>query len=46
MGHMNENDITFFKKWENLLTIEEQDIGRMRKDLWTKTATEREKAGR
>lgn len=46
MGHMTERDIAFFRRWENLLTIEEQDIGRMRKELWTMGAEEREKRGR
>lgn len=36
----------FFKKWEALLALEEQDIGRFRKELWTMGALEREEKGR
>lgn len=43
---MTEKDSEFFRKWENLLTVEEQDIGRLRKELWTMGAEEREKRGR
>jgi DNA replication ATP-dependent helicase Dna2 len=46
MGHMTEKDSEFFRKWENLLTVEEQDIGRLKKELWTMGAEEREKRGR
>jgi DNA replication ATP-dependent helicase Dna2 len=46
MGHMTERDSDFFRKWENLLTVEEQDIGRLRKELWTMGAEERAKRGR
>jgi DNA replication ATP-dependent helicase Dna2 len=45
-GHLAEKDIAFFKKWEALLTVEEQDIGRFRSQLWTMTAQDREKTGK
>ncbi|OCF42705.1 DNA replication ATP-dependent helicase Dna2 [Kwoniella heveanensis CBS 569] len=45
-GHMTERDVEFFNKWDTLLTVEEQDIGRHRSQLWTMTAKEREKTGR
>ena len=45
-GHLSEKDASFFRKWETLLTVEEQDIGRFRSQLWTMTAKEREKSGR
>ncbi|WWC63257.1 uncharacterized protein I303_105857 [Kwoniella dejecticola CBS 10117] len=45
-GHMTRKDIEFYKKWDTLLTVEEQDIGRFRSQLWTMTAKEREKTGR
>ncbi|WVF72768.1 hypothetical protein IAT40_007586 [Kwoniella sp. CBS 6097] len=45
-GHMTEKDVEFFNKWDTLLTVEEQDIGRHRSQLWTMTAKEREKTGR
>lgn len=45
-GHLDGKDIAFFNKWETLLTVEEQDMGRFRSQLWTMTATQREKSGR
>ena len=45
-GHLTEKDAAFFKKWENLLAIEEGDITRFRSQLWTMTAAKREKTGR
>ncbi|WRT68360.1 uncharacterized protein IL334_005336 [Kwoniella shivajii] len=45
-GHMTKKDAEFFKKWDTLLTVEEQDIGRHRSQLWTMTAKVREKTGR
>jgi DNA replication ATP-dependent helicase Dna2 len=45
-GHLTEKDVAFFRKWEALLTVEEQDIGRFRSQLWTMTAKDREKTGR
>jgi DNA replication ATP-dependent helicase Dna2 len=45
-GHVTAKDAEFFKKWETLVTIEEQELGRFRSQLWTMTAKEREKTGR
>ena len=45
-GQMSEKDAAFFKKWDTLLTIEEQEIGRFRSQLWTMTSEKREKNGR
>ncbi|KAL7423852.1 DNA replication endonuclease-helicase Dna2 [Cryptotrichosporon argae] len=45
-AHLSEADAAFFRKWEGLLTVEEQDIGRFRSQLWTMTAEQREKTGR
>ncbi|KAK6910521.1 hypothetical protein I203_104553 [Kwoniella mangroviensis CBS 8507] len=45
-GHMTQKDAEFYKKWDTLLTVEEQDIGRHRSQLWTLTAKQREKTGR
>ena len=45
-GHLSDKDAAFFKKWDTLLTVEEQDIGRFRSQLWTMTAKDREKTGR
>lgn len=45
-GHLSDKDAAFFRKWETLLTVEEQDIGRFRSQLWTMSAKERERSGR
>ncbi|KAK5717828.1 DNA replication endonuclease-helicase Dna2 [Elasticomyces elasticus] len=36
----------WFAKWDRLLTFEESDMSRYRKELWTMTSTEREALGR
>ena len=43
---MSEADTAFFRKWETLLTLEEQDMGRFKSHLWTMSAEEREENGR
>ncbi|WVQ81912.1 hypothetical protein IAT38_004039 [Cryptococcus sp. DSM 104549] len=45
-GHMTDKDAEFYKKWDTLLTVEEQDISRFRSQLWTMNAKKREKNGR
>jgi DNA replication ATP-dependent helicase Dna2 len=45
-GHLTDRHAGFFKKWERLLSLEEQDTTRLRAQLWTMTAKAREKAGR
>ena len=45
-GHLSDKDVAFFKKWETLLTVEEQDMGRFRSQLWTMTSAQRAKTGR
>ncbi|KAF5357379.1 hypothetical protein D9758_005868 [Tetrapyrgos nigripes] len=45
-SHLTPSQSTFFKQWEHLIALEEQDIGRFRKELWTMGAAEREKNGR
>ena len=36
----------WFTKWDRLLTFEESDVSKLRKELWTMNSTEREAAGR
>ncbi|KAI9713946.1 MAG: Tripartite DNA replication factor [Bogoriella megaspora] len=36
----------FFKKWDRLLTKEESELMRFKRELWTMLSTEREKVGR
>ncbi|KAF7314319.1 DNA replication helicase [Mycena kentingensis (nom. inval.)] len=45
-AHITPVQSAFFKEWEALLTLEEQDLVRFRKELWTLGAAEREKRGR
>ncbi|THU76580.1 Dna2-domain-containing protein [Dendrothele bispora CBS 962.96] len=45
-SHLTPSQSAFFKEWEHLLSLEEQDIGRFRKELWTMGAAERETNGR
>lgn len=44
--HLNPNHQAFFSKWDALLTKEEKDVVKIRKELWTMQSSEREKAGR
>ncbi|KAJ3416935.1 Tripartite DNA replication factor [Chytridiales sp. JEL 0842] len=46
VGHMTETHAAFFDKWEKLITKEEGDIHRTRKEIWTLTSDERHAAGR
>ncbi|KAI0674044.1 Dna2-domain-containing protein [Trametes maxima] len=45
-GHLTSTQAAFFKKWEALISLEEKDLVRFRKELWTMTADEREEKGR
>ncbi|CUA71193.1 DNA replication ATP-dependent helicase Dna2 [Rhizoctonia solani] len=44
--HLTPSQKTFFAHWETLIALEEQDMVRFRKELWTMGAEEREKHGR
>lgn len=45
-GHLTPSQAAFFKRWEALISLEEKDIIRFRKELWTMSADERENKGR
>ena len=45
-GHLTESQCEFFRKWEALISLEEQDLTRFKKELWTMGAEEREAHGR
>ncbi|KAI8970649.1 Dna2-domain-containing protein [Trametes punicea] len=45
-GHLTPTQANFFKKWEALISLEEKDLVRYRKELWTMSANEREEKGR
>jgi DNA replication ATP-dependent helicase Dna2 len=44
--HLKPNHQDFFKKWDDLLTKEESEIMKFKRELWTMLSTEREKHGR
>ncbi|KAM0752276.1 Dna2-domain-containing protein, partial [Meredithblackwellia eburnea MCA 4105] len=45
-GHLTSNQSEFFKKWEKLISLEEQELVRFKKEIWTMGAEERMKSGR
>ncbi|KAF7298895.1 DNA replication helicase [Mycena indigotica] len=45
-SHITSEQAEFFKQWEALLSLEEQDLLRFRKELWTMGAAQREAKGR
>ena len=45
-GHLSQSQADFFKTWERLIALEEQDMMRFKKELWTLGADEREILGR
>jgi DNA replication ATP-dependent helicase Dna2 len=45
-GHLTESQCEFFRKWEALISLEEQDLVRFKKELWIMGAEEREAHGR
>ena len=46
VGHLNDQHRDFFRKWDELLTKEEQTAMRFRRELWTLLSSERESLGR
>ncbi len=45
-AHLTPPQSTFFKTWEHLISLEEHDLLRFRKELWTMSASSRESHGR
>ena len=45
-GHLTSTQTQFFKDWERLLALEEKDLVRFKRELWTLGAKEREDRGR
>ncbi|GAA5950222.1 hypothetical protein JCM21900_003514 [Sporobolomyces salmonicolor] len=45
-GHLTEEHAEFFKKWEKLISFEEQELVRFKKEIWTMEAEERAQVGR
>lgn len=46
VNHLKPIHQEFFKKWDDLLTKEETDVLKFRRELWTMLSSEREKVGR
>ncbi|EAW10650.1 bifunctional ATP-dependent DNA helicase/ssDNA endodeoxyribonuclease DNA2 [Aspergillus clavatus NRRL 1] len=46
MDHLHPQHQSFFRKWDDLLTKEEQSMMRFRRELWTLLSSEREALGR
>ncbi|EGO54066.1 hypothetical protein NEUTE1DRAFT_131702 [Neurospora tetrasperma FGSC 2508] len=46
VNHLSPTHKEFFLKWEELLTKEEKESQKLRRELWTMVSTEREKVGR
>jgi DNA replication ATP-dependent helicase Dna2 len=46
MDHLTPKDRDFFRKWDDLLTKEEQSMMRFKRELWTLLSSEREALGR
>ena len=44
--HLKSAHQAFFSKWDSLLTKEERDMVKLRRELWTMESSEREKSGR
>ncbi|KAL8281473.1 hypothetical protein RQP46_006157 [Phenoliferia psychrophenolica] len=45
-GYMTDTHAEFFKKWEKLISLEEQELVRFKKEIWTLGAEERMRVGR
>ncbi|CAG7927157.1 unnamed protein product [Penicillium olsonii] len=46
VGHLNDRARDFFQKWDRLLTKEEGNLIKFRRELWTLLSSEREALGR
>ena len=46
VDHLSPTHQVFFKKWDDLLTKEERDTMKFRRELWTMLSSEREAVGR
>ena len=46
MGSLTEAHMNFFRKWDRLLTLEENDASSLRREIWAMSGKEREKLKR
>jgi DNA replication ATP-dependent helicase Dna2 len=45
-SHLTTEHAAFFARWEELVSLEEREMVRFKKEIWTMKAEERQKAGR
>lgn len=45
-SHLSSKHLSFFRHWENLLSLEEANVVHLRREMWSMTARAREQAGR
>ena len=45
-SHLTQSQVDFFYKWESLLSVEEGDLNKFKKEIWTMKSTEREALGK
>jgi DNA replication ATP-dependent helicase Dna2 len=45
-SHLSSRHLHFFRKWERLVSLEERELVRYRKEIWTISAAERQDLGR
>jgi DNA replication ATP-dependent helicase Dna2 len=45
-SHLDQAHSRFFSKWEELIRLEEKEMLKFRKEIWTMTSIEREETGR
>ena len=45
-SHLTPTQSQFFAKWERLISLEERDMDRFKREIWTMTASQRQAIGR
>jgi hypothetical protein len=45
-SHLSSDHLHFFRKWDRLVSLEEKELVRYRKEMWTISAAERQELGR
>jgi DNA replication ATP-dependent helicase Dna2 len=46
VGHLKDEHFAFFRRWDKLVTLEEGDVVKHRRELWTLSAKQRESKGK
>jgi len=45
-SHLSQNHLNYFEEWDRMISREEGDVNRLRKQIWTTYSEERQKFGR